>query len=741
MAKLILLGGPKPQEFEVAGEVTIGRQPDNTIQINEPKASRHHARVMVQGAEFLVEDMKSSNGTELNGQRITRQTLKHGDTIRIGVTCLQFDDPAPKPAAGALFAPTMIGGGQDPLFAPTMLGAGPAAAPASAPAAAAAKPAGKKVEAVPAAVAKSVPAVRIIQPKAAKRRQAVLAAAVLLLAAGGAWVMWPRQEQAHNIIGELKALHNQSKWQELYERCKQLETQNLSREDRRKVGEMKVLAEVELEAIEIRALIYEKQDFSEAVRRVQNDINKYPEQAEKIVELGVSAGAAQTILTYAERHKDPLTTFDPKRLNEAARDLRALKDKYTSYKSEMEKLSLIRAACQRSDPLLEKVLNRISDLDKATAAWQRVRDARQEEEWDLEVEALKELQACADEVVVSVANEHGKDLYQNASNFTTGRSAYQAGNYDLAVQHLGAVGKNDFHYKLAQADLEAIAKESDYREAVRLYRLGQAAEALAALKNSSTDKALKLRARIVEVSGLYENLSALQKRNAWDQLIQAGEQFVARLDKQFDIWYFEKGSALLKSARDQRVASLYYALEQALNAERYDDFMAQHRAFLQAVDKESYPNYHEKAQQLYQRAKDELLKRGAVWVRESRELWARYTADPIGPKERVTEVVISAAYRAKAELVREAYARADKARAAVELLPQAEKTEVLDLYEKLRSEVVQQCEKLFEVWNTYVRLGNFDQARSAKQKILMLPKVPENRWYEIIEAQKDETPK
>ncbi|MCK6473096.1 MAG: serine/threonine-protein kinase [Planctomycetes bacterium] len=99
MAKLILHSEETSREFMLDGETVIGRQSASTIQINEKKASRQHAKVVRVGAEFLVEDLNSSNGTRVNGRKITRCTLQHGDTIQIGGTRLVFEsekkaDPA-----------------------------------------------------------------------------------------------------------------------------------------------------------------------------------------------------------------------------------------------------------------------------------------------------------------------------------------------------------------------------------------------------------------------------------------------------------------------------------------------------------------------------------------------------------------------------------------------------------------------------------------------------------------------
>jgi hypothetical protein len=65
-------------------EVFIGRAPDCDLVIDSPKVSRHHARVARAGGAVFVEDLESSNGTRVNGERISKAVLKDGDQIEIG---------------------------------------------------------------------------------------------------------------------------------------------------------------------------------------------------------------------------------------------------------------------------------------------------------------------------------------------------------------------------------------------------------------------------------------------------------------------------------------------------------------------------------------------------------------------------------------------------------------------------------------------------------------------------------
>ncbi|TET34234.1 MAG: FHA domain-containing protein [Planctomycetota bacterium] len=76
--------------------VTIGRSNDNPVPLDDPKASRKHAQIILVGGDYIVVDLKSRNGTYLNGKRIDREILRDGDLITIGdsqITYLGMAEP------------------------------------------------------------------------------------------------------------------------------------------------------------------------------------------------------------------------------------------------------------------------------------------------------------------------------------------------------------------------------------------------------------------------------------------------------------------------------------------------------------------------------------------------------------------------------------------------------------------------------------------------------------------------
>jgi len=93
MARLTLqLEGSPSKEFGIGSSITIGRLPDNAIVIDNPAVSSHHACVFRDGESFVLEDLQSTNGTFVDGKRISRSRLKDDDVIVIGNEKLTFNE-------------------------------------------------------------------------------------------------------------------------------------------------------------------------------------------------------------------------------------------------------------------------------------------------------------------------------------------------------------------------------------------------------------------------------------------------------------------------------------------------------------------------------------------------------------------------------------------------------------------------------------------------------------------------
>jgi pSer/pThr/pTyr-binding forkhead associated (FHA) protein len=79
------------KEYIVGPGMTIGRLPDNTVIIDNPAVSGHHARVFRDGDGVILEDLKSTNGTFVNGRAANRHPLHHGDVVLVGKHQLVFN--------------------------------------------------------------------------------------------------------------------------------------------------------------------------------------------------------------------------------------------------------------------------------------------------------------------------------------------------------------------------------------------------------------------------------------------------------------------------------------------------------------------------------------------------------------------------------------------------------------------------------------------------------------------------
>jgi hypothetical protein len=103
--RLIVRRGPQPNQIYDLnkGIITLGRDITNDIVINDPEVSRHHCRLTQGGGSFTIEDLGSTNGTFINGQRLTgARPLSHGDMVGLGETVtLAYESAAAGAPAGA----------------------------------------------------------------------------------------------------------------------------------------------------------------------------------------------------------------------------------------------------------------------------------------------------------------------------------------------------------------------------------------------------------------------------------------------------------------------------------------------------------------------------------------------------------------------------------------------------------------------------------------------------------------
>ncbi|MBI1292182.1 FHA domain-containing protein [bacterium] len=99
-----------PSSYPLKGEqTTLGRHPTNDIVLALDSISRFHARIDCRGDFFIIQDLNSSNGSFVNGERITQLAVHHGDYVTFGNVEFEFQNASQHATAGSASASSMVG--------------------------------------------------------------------------------------------------------------------------------------------------------------------------------------------------------------------------------------------------------------------------------------------------------------------------------------------------------------------------------------------------------------------------------------------------------------------------------------------------------------------------------------------------------------------------------------------------------------------------------------------------------
>jgi len=95
-AWLIVEQWGKPEKrYEIKGKViSIGSSDDNDIVLKDKTVSRHHAKVRLERRKYFIYDLASTNGTRVNGRKITKKWIKEEDSIEMGHSRMTFKTEA-----------------------------------------------------------------------------------------------------------------------------------------------------------------------------------------------------------------------------------------------------------------------------------------------------------------------------------------------------------------------------------------------------------------------------------------------------------------------------------------------------------------------------------------------------------------------------------------------------------------------------------------------------------------------
>jgi pSer/pThr/pTyr-binding forkhead associated (FHA) protein len=87
----VLDGADRGRVFQnLAPPITMGREEGNTIQLNDERISRYHAKIQEDNSKLVITDLESTNGTKVNNEDVQLRILRFGDMIQIGRSVLLF---------------------------------------------------------------------------------------------------------------------------------------------------------------------------------------------------------------------------------------------------------------------------------------------------------------------------------------------------------------------------------------------------------------------------------------------------------------------------------------------------------------------------------------------------------------------------------------------------------------------------------------------------------------------------
>lgn len=136
--QFVMRSGPTPGViFPLEGDqLTIGRDANNGVAINDAEVSRKHSRLTFQGGKYVLEDLGSTNGTFVNGQRLAGPVvLKAGDVVSLGEQIVLMYDAINSDAGATVAVSRKSARVEAPYAQPVPSAPAPVyAAPAGAPA-------------------------------------------------------------------------------------------------------------------------------------------------------------------------------------------------------------------------------------------------------------------------------------------------------------------------------------------------------------------------------------------------------------------------------------------------------------------------------------------------------------------------------------------------------------------------------------------------------------------------------
>lgn len=89
----IISGMEQGRTLQVATPVTIGREEENSLRLNDDRVSRFHAKIQEDAGKIVLTDLESTNGTRVNGLPVQMRVLQLGDHVTVGRSILVYGSP------------------------------------------------------------------------------------------------------------------------------------------------------------------------------------------------------------------------------------------------------------------------------------------------------------------------------------------------------------------------------------------------------------------------------------------------------------------------------------------------------------------------------------------------------------------------------------------------------------------------------------------------------------------------
>jgi len=104
MPRLVVQSGPNEGlSCAITGVVIVGRDEGCDLVLDDPRVSREHVRVRLEGSQYVAEDLGATNTTQLNGAPITKANLLPGDELKVGRSMLILEEDQHRGAGGSTF--------------------------------------------------------------------------------------------------------------------------------------------------------------------------------------------------------------------------------------------------------------------------------------------------------------------------------------------------------------------------------------------------------------------------------------------------------------------------------------------------------------------------------------------------------------------------------------------------------------------------------------------------------------